>query len=236
MGKRAQKTAGQDMAARKRKRKSTDGDAPGAGICDDILDNILVRLPTRAAVSSTVLSKHHHRLICSPEFRSLHFRLSPPAPLPHPHIAYVVTTPVKCDYRLVDGGFHSFHVAGGGLRSNNAPMRTLADESARPNSKLSSYEAEYKQWLLKENQSRHLTPDYGLCWGYRPTLVSPGSIVGEDGQNAERRRGNRTADMAEVLKPVNEQDKKNGQTTTLDIIRFMESLIPIMEKLTQGAV
>ncbi|GJN01893.1 hypothetical protein PR202_ga19195 [Eleusine coracana subsp. coracana] len=114
--KRARDTEDQATAAPRpsapdaKKRKSSD-DAPGAGVCDDVLDNIFTRLPTGTAVASMVLSKHHHHLICSSEFRRLHFRLS--QPLVNPHIAYIVISK-----------FHGFHVAGAGHNSD-APMHTL---------------------------------------------------------------------------------------------------------------
>ncbi|CAD6262485.1 unnamed protein product [Miscanthus lutarioriparius] len=70
------------------------------------------------------LSKHHRRLIRSPEFRILHCCLG--ATLPHPHIAYLTTAPVRQrGYRGRVSGFHGFHVAGAGLGSN-APIRALA--------------------------------------------------------------------------------------------------------------
>ncbi|GJN01894.1 hypothetical protein PR202_ga19196 [Eleusine coracana subsp. coracana] len=98
--KRERETKDQAMAAPgapEGKKKKSEADAPGAGICDDVLDNIFARLPARTAVASMVLSKHHHAWICSSKFRRLHFRLSPP--LANPHIAYI-------------SKFHGFHVAG----------------------------------------------------------------------------------------------------------------------------
>ncbi|TVU15960.1 hypothetical protein EJB05_39505, partial [Eragrostis curvula] len=132
MGKRArsreieeQETAAPSAPGAK-KTKSNDDDAPGAGICDDVIENIFARLPVRSAVASMVLSKKHQRLICSPDFRSLHFRLG--EPLPTPHIAYVVTAPKRrYKHEPVDGQFHRFNVAGAGL-SKSAPMRMAADE------------------------------------------------------------------------------------------------------------
>ncbi|CAN6236091.1 unnamed protein product [Urochloa humidicola] len=111
--------------AEKRKGGSNDG-APS--LPDDVLRNILARLPARAAVACTAVSKHLRRLIRSPEFRSLHFRLAPP--LPRPHIACVATAPIR---RRPDqqedpvSGFVGFHLAaaaggGGGV----TPMRSLA--------------------------------------------------------------------------------------------------------------
>ncbi|GJN26577.1 hypothetical protein PR202_gb14519 [Eleusine coracana subsp. coracana] len=104
-----QATAAPSPSAPDAKKRNSSDDAPGAGVCDDVLDNIFARLPARTAVASMVLSKHHHRLICSSEFRRMHFRLSPP--LVSPHIAYI-------------SKFHCFHVAGAGHNSD-APMRTL---------------------------------------------------------------------------------------------------------------
>ncbi|TVU15961.1 hypothetical protein EJB05_39506, partial [Eragrostis curvula] len=111
-------------AAKKRKEGAgaIDVGASGAAICDDVLSNILARLPARSAVASMVLSKHHLALICSPGFRSLHFRLGPP--LPSPHIA---TAPIKRrpDHEYPVSTFHGFHVAGAGV-VGNGPMRAIA--------------------------------------------------------------------------------------------------------------
>ncbi|TVU15962.1 hypothetical protein EJB05_39507, partial [Eragrostis curvula] len=129
LGKRGGETEEQEKSAlsspnAKKRKTRTDKDAPGAGVCDDVLLNIFARLPARAAVTCMALSKHHHRLICSPEFRSLHYRLG--APLPHPHIAYVVTRPIKRrpEHKDPVSMFHGFHVAGAGY-SANAPMRSI---------------------------------------------------------------------------------------------------------------
>uniref|UniRef100_A0A0D9X975 F-box domain-containing protein n=1 Tax=Leersia perrieri TaxID=77586 RepID=A0A0D9X975_9ORYZ len=66
---------------------SSDG-----AICDDVVRHIFARLPARDAVASMALSKHHRRLISSPEFRRLHCRHG--EPLLRPHISYVAMAPV----------------------------------------------------------------------------------------------------------------------------------------------
>ncbi|KAF8702272.1 hypothetical protein HU200_033040 [Digitaria exilis] len=121
---------GGPVVPRKRKRAATDGATSGPGLlCDDVLINIFARLPARAAVACTSLSKHHHRLIRSPEFAILHSRLGAP-PLPRPHIAYLATAPIKRrpGQKKPVNVFHDFHVAGGGLRRGGAaaPMRSLS--------------------------------------------------------------------------------------------------------------
>ncbi|CAN6276770.1 unnamed protein product [Urochloa humidicola] len=94
-----EKAAPSPPAARKRKRPAIiDGGASGSQICDDIAVSILARLPARAAVACTALSKRHRLLIRSPEFRSLHFRHAPP--LPRPHIAYLATAPGHLSRRI----------------------------------------------------------------------------------------------------------------------------------------
>jgi len=86
---------------------------------------------------------------------------------------------------------------------------------------------------------RSLTPecssDYALCWGYKPTLVSPGSVVGDGelNQDGESRR-HRTADIMAALKPVNERDRRKGHKETLDTVCFMEFLVRIMQKLPEN--
>ncbi|CAN6240704.1 unnamed protein product [Urochloa humidicola] len=109
----------------KRKRAATDGGAPGASVCDDVVTNIFARLPARTAVACTTLSKHHRGLIRSPEFTSLHRRLG--APLPSPHIAYIATAPIRRrpEQKKPVNVFHAFHVAGSG-GGGGAPMRSLA--------------------------------------------------------------------------------------------------------------
>jgi len=144
MGKRAgeRETEEQEKAAAAaatpdaKKRRSgspaNDGASPGAGLCDDVVGNILARVPARTAVASMTLSRRHRRLIRSPEFRRLHCRLAPP--LPRPHIAYLVTAQVsrrraldEPDDREVPASvFQGFHVAGAGFNGNVvAPMRSL---------------------------------------------------------------------------------------------------------------
>ena len=72
-GEEREKAAPSAPAPRKRKRAATTGGgASAARICDDVAVNILARLPARAAVACTSLSKHHGGIIRSPEFRSLH--------------------------------------------------------------------------------------------------------------------------------------------------------------------
>ncbi|RLN19562.1 hypothetical protein C2845_PM02G33990 [Panicum miliaceum] len=86
---------------RKRKRGSS-ASAASTSICecDDVLRSIFARLPVRTLVASMALSKHHRRMILSPEFRSLCCRLGPP--LPAPHIAYIATAKISssCGQRV----------------------------------------------------------------------------------------------------------------------------------------
>ncbi|KAG2553967.1 hypothetical protein PVAP13_9KG632401 [Panicum virgatum] len=113
----------------KSKSKSKRGSSAAAAsttICnDDVLRSIFARLPVRSLVASMTLSKHHRRMILSPEFRSLCCRLGPP--LPAPQIAYIATEKIssRCRQRTVSA-FHSFHVAdAAGPSSCNAPTRSL---------------------------------------------------------------------------------------------------------------
>ncbi|TVU15959.1 hypothetical protein EJB05_39504 [Eragrostis curvula] len=126
----ARETAAAPIAGAPAAKKRKEGSGamvgpPGAGICDDVLRNIFARLPARDAVACMAPSKHHCNLICSTEFRSLHCRLG--APLPRPHIAYIVTVPVRRRPEQEDavGQFYGFHVAGAGLR-DHAPVRAIA--------------------------------------------------------------------------------------------------------------
>ncbi|KAG2568386.1 hypothetical protein PVAP13_7NG315948, partial [Panicum virgatum] len=100
-GEEREKAAPSAPTPRKRKRKraatTIDGGASVARICDDVAVNILARLPARAAVACTALSKHHGGLIRSPRPEQ--------------------ENPVSV--------FHGFHVAGAGLISGDAPMRAL---------------------------------------------------------------------------------------------------------------
>ncbi|TVU44412.1 hypothetical protein EJB05_03853, partial [Eragrostis curvula] len=77
--------------------------------------------------------------------------------------------------------------------------------------------------VLETNLPRHMTPewsDYAFCWGYKPTLLSPGSIVGKQDEDSRR---------TEVLKPVNERERRKWLGATLDTARFMEFLVGIMQ-------
>ncbi|KAL6652131.1 hypothetical protein ACP70R_011056 [Stipagrostis hirtigluma subsp. patula] len=116
-----EEAASSASASRKRTRAAIDG---AAGLCDDVVGNILARLPARAAVASMALSKRHRLLVRSPEFRSLHCRVSPP--LPRPHIAYATTAPIRRGgERGCVSRFHGFHVAGAG-HTGAAPIGVLA--------------------------------------------------------------------------------------------------------------
>ncbi|CAN6322174.1 unnamed protein product [Urochloa humidicola] len=80
--------------------------------------------------------------------------------------------------------------------------------------------------------------DYALCWGYKPTLVSPGSIVGEveqgEGEGEERCRDRTVDDIMAALKPVDERHRRVGQEATLDTVCFMEFLLRIMRALPEN--
>uniref|UniRef100_A0A0E0IDA4 F-box domain-containing protein n=1 Tax=Oryza nivara TaxID=4536 RepID=A0A0E0IDA4_ORYNI len=79
-------------AARMASSSSSSSSSSWGAICDDVVRNIFARLLARDAVASMALSRHHRRLITSPEFARLHCRHG--APLPRPHIAYVATAVV----------------------------------------------------------------------------------------------------------------------------------------------
>lgn len=88
--------------------------------------------------------------------------------------------------------------------------------------------------MFKANLPRDLTPeemDFALCWGYKPTLVSPGDVVGELSQDEEKRRRRTAANVMDALKPVTEKDKWKGHEETLDTVCFMNFLVRIMRKL-----
>ncbi|GJN01882.1 hypothetical protein PR202_ga19184 [Eleusine coracana subsp. coracana] len=74
--------------------------------------------------------------------------------------------------------------------------------------------------------------NHTICGGYRPTLVSPASVVSSklDHDDMERRR-DRSAGILDALKPIGEQGKRKGREATLDTVCFMEFLVRIMKKL-----
>ncbi|TVU44420.1 hypothetical protein EJB05_03861, partial [Eragrostis curvula] len=87
------------------------------------------------------------------------------------------------------------------------------------------------QWLHMTNAStsqtlqvilpRNVTPEqsgYSFCWGYKPTLLSPESIVGKLSQDEERHR-ELTANIMEALKPVNERERRKGHKKTLNTLK-----------------
>jgi hypothetical protein len=65
--------------------------------------------------------------------------------------------------------------------------------------------------------------DVALCWGYRPTLVAPGSIVGELSQDENNR--DRSIDIMKPLKLANEKDKLKGHEETMDTVSFMARIM-----------
>ena len=85
--------------------------------------------------------------------------------------------------------------------------------------------------ILPCNLSPELS-EYAFCWGYKPTLVSPESIIGELNQEEEMSQGRRrTKDIFKPLKPLHEQEKRIGQAATLATVCLMEFLVDIMRRL-----
>jgi hypothetical protein len=80
------------------------------------------------------------------------------------------------------------------------------------------------------SESSSSDSNYALCWGYRPTLEAPSSIVGKLQQDRDRCRECSTYIM-KALKPVAEQDRRKGQKATLNTVCFMDFLVRIMQKL-----
>ncbi|CAL5069704.1 unnamed protein product [Urochloa decumbens] len=74
--------------------------------------------------------------------------------------------------------------------------------------------------------SRHV-----FCWGYRPTLVSPGSILGGGARPILRRGGG----VATALNPVLERDVRAGRRRTMETVCFMDMLFHIMQQLPDKA-
>lgn len=119
------------MAAVERKRKRRRGAEPAANnsadpyICEDILVDILHRLPARSAIRCAALSKRHQKLISTSKFwHDQQCRLAPPLP-PHHHVAYLSilrpagdATAGSTALPWPDCAFHDFHFTGAaGLRS-----------------------------------------------------------------------------------------------------------------------
>ncbi|GJM97058.1 hypothetical protein PR202_ga13956 [Eleusine coracana subsp. coracana] len=81
---------------------------------------------------------------------------------------------------------------------------------------------------------RSITPEwseYAFCWGYKPTLVSPGSIVPNKLSEYEKRRRECTTNIMEALRPVTEHDRRKGHKKTLNTVCFMEFLVRSIQKL-----
>ncbi|EAZ43169.1 hypothetical protein OsJ_27761 [Oryza sativa Japonica Group] len=72
--------------------------------------------------------------------------------------------------------------------------------------------------------------DYRICWGYKPTVVTPASIVGEFDQEKQRCR-DIAADVLAAVTPLNEMHKRKGQEAALHTVCFMEFLVGVMRKL-----
>ncbi|CAL5069701.1 unnamed protein product [Urochloa decumbens] len=95
--------------------------------------------------------------------------------------------------------------------------------------------------MLKKTLHRDLAPDsseYTICWGYKPTLVSPGSIIGnmQNQAGVDQSRRELPADMVKALQLVAERDGKKGHKATLDTVCFMNILVCIMQRLPDGDV
>ncbi|CAN6249950.1 unnamed protein product [Urochloa humidicola] len=73
--------------------------------------------------------------------------------------------------------------------------------------------------------------DYEVCWGYRPTLMSPGSIVVNKHNQGKEPHPHCSMEIMQLLKPVKEQEMRKGREATLNTICFMELLSYIMHKL-----
>ncbi|CAN6297286.1 unnamed protein product [Urochloa humidicola] len=81
-----------------------------------------------------------------------------------------------------------------------------------------------------------MTPDgsdYSMCWGYKPTLLSPGSIVGELDQDEGGHR-DCMADVMEAVNPLSERATRKGKKATLDTVCFMDLLVRILQKLPEN--
>jgi hypothetical protein len=102
------------------------------------------------------------------------------------------------------------------------------------NNKLCLYQLATGRNMLDAKLPCDLVPDdshYALCWGYKPTLVSPQSIL-ELSQDEERRRNIANAkDIMEALKPIRDKDSREGPKAILDTVSFMEFLVSVMRKL-----
>ncbi|CAN6236089.1 unnamed protein product [Urochloa humidicola] len=88
--------------------------------------------------------------------------------------------------------------------------------------------------MYKADLSGDLTPEcwcYQVCWGYRPTLVSPGSIVVDKLNQGKGTCRDHTEEIMQLMKPVKEQEKRKGRKATLSAVCFMELLAYIMRKL-----
>uniref|UniRef100_J3MU27 F-box associated beta-propeller type 3 domain-containing protein n=1 Tax=Oryza brachyantha TaxID=4533 RepID=J3MU27_ORYBR len=72
--------------------------------------------------------------------------------------------------------------------------------------------------------------DYRVCWGYKPTLVSPASVVGELNQGEQQQR-DLAAKVLAAVNPLNEMNKRKGQDAALHIVCFMEFLVSVMREL-----
>ncbi|KAF8702275.1 hypothetical protein HU200_033043 [Digitaria exilis] len=80
--------------------------------------------------------------------------------------------------------------------------------------------------VVAESEQRRSTA-HVFCWGYRPTLVSPGIIIGRGGAPPRQRRDGVVA----ALNPVLQRDVKAGRERTLDTVCFMDFLHHIMRQL-----
>ncbi|GJN22873.1 hypothetical protein PR202_gb10477 [Eleusine coracana subsp. coracana] len=83
--------------------------------------------------------------------------------------------------------------------------------------------------LQLETRSTENKPPF--CWGYKPTLVSPVSIVHNKLSEYGKKRRECTKNIMEALRSVTEYDRRKGHKKTLNTVCFMEFLVRSMQKL-----
>ncbi|GJN19073.1 hypothetical protein PR202_gb06310 [Eleusine coracana subsp. coracana] len=140
---------------------------------------------------------------------------------------------IKSDKTYNNGDFDNYSITGAWDCGGGVLLLHVYHDFGGPNQLYILHPSTKKTKVIRTTLPCNLMPElseYAFCWGYKPTLVSPGSIIGEHSQE----EGHTTTDIFESLNLLNEQEKKKGHEATLTTMCLMEFLVDIMRRLPEN--